>query len=340
MDFISNMDNNPSSSIDDSEETTTNENSSTSTLDETEHLCVEGEKQKNRQNKRKKTKVRFKIQERIGNHKSKLKEQIRQLSENRLTVKQIFGNYAKSSTLHGFRYTCMDTFPLRRFLWAVLMLIGSVYFFVKLKDGIIEFYSFPYSTKTTIPIVENLEFPAISFCPINQYNESKVMNSQLRKLYLQNMLPLYKNWSTPAYDITGEHLVKDTLFASFKIDELFVDCDYISQDTDNPNIGYRLCNPRNFSTYISSKGQVCYTLNSGKAGHPRMEIERAGINNGFMLVLDLHNDDAIKSYPYTGLEVIFHDPAEPPISATGFVITTGFQTHVVMSKTQVLYIFI
>ena len=140
------------------------------------------------------------------------------------------------------------------------MVIGAVYFFFKLRDGVVEYYNFPYSTKTTIENVESLDFPTISLCPINQYNESKVVNSHLNQLYKEDRLPLYKNWSKPDYDIDGEHLVGDIMATSFKIDDLFMDCDYIQQDTDNPNVGYRYCGPSNFSTYISEKGQVGFVV--------------------------------------------------------------------------------
>ena len=43
--------------------------------------------------------------------------------------------YVRSSTLHGFQYAVMDTSSVKRLLWSILMLIGSLLFIFKLNEG-------------------------------------------------------------------------------------------------------------------------------------------------------------------------------------------------------------
>ena len=270
-----------------------------------------------------------------ANVRKKLKESMRKIAEERLTVKQIFTRYIETSTLHGFRYTCSDTYFIRRFIWGCLMILGAIYFVVKLKEGIIEYFDYPFSTLSTLEFVDELQFPAISFCQVNQFSYSKVKNSSLYRLYLEGRLPLERNWSDPHYDIPGEQLVQEIRSTSFSIDEIFQDCDYISRDTDHPEMHPRFCSTANFTTYISQSGQVCYTLNSGNIGHQLLNVEHEGLKHGFEIMFDVLNEDSIKTFQHTGMHVIIHDQAEPPVANSGFVLSPGFKTFVSMQRIEV-----
>lgn len=62
----------------------------------------------------------------------------------------------------------------------------------------------------------------------------------------------------------------------------------------------------------------------------------AGLKNGYEVMFDMHNSDAVRLLPYTGMDVVLHHPSEPPsVSGTGFVVTTGVQTFVEIGKTSV-----
>lgn len=225
---------------------------------------------------RAKTIMKMKAKRRIRK-KSNFKKKMRRLSKNRLTLRQVFLRYADTSTLHGFRFCCTNTYTARRVFWAALMIIGSVYFIIKLRDGLYRYYDYPFSTKTTTQYADNLTFPAISFCPINPFNRSKIQTSSvLERLFTENRFPIHNNWSRPDYDVPGSDLVESVWNTSFLIEDLFKDCDYIQKDTDNPNVRPRPCSHRNFTTYISKKGQLCFTLNSHQAGHEVLQVTDAG----------------------------------------------------------------
>ena len=273
---------------------------------------------------------RVKLRERL-----KLKERMRELADKRLTMKQVFSRYVESSTLHGFRYTCMQTYLIRRVLWACLMILGACYFILKLKDGLVMYYNYPFSTKATLVYVEKLQYPAISFCPINQFKYSEIKNSSLHKLYQDNMLPIGSNWTYPGYDVPGPELVNETAKASFSIGDIFQECDYISRDTDAPGVNYRNCSKANFTNYFSESGQLCYTLNSGNVGHKMLEVDHEGLRHGYELMFDVFNNEAVSHNMITGIKVIIHDQAEPPVSSNGFIITPGFKSFISMQTIQV-----
>ena len=269
-----------------------------------------------------------------------LKERMAKLVAERLTVKQIFKRYVETSTLHGFCYVFSETFMIRRIMWAILMILGAVYFLMKLNDGVIKYFSYPFSTLSSMEYVPNLIFPAMSFCPINPYKLNSFNESILHKLQQSNGLPLFSNLTDPGYDIDGQQLHDAILNATHDISDLAQECDWIQQDTAHPYIPYRECGPHNLTKFISERGEVCFTLNSGKKEHPLLNVDHSGLGYGYELLFDLNAPGSIVTHSYNGIRVILHDQSEPPTSSTGFILTPGFKSFVSMERTEVRIFFI
>ena len=268
--------------------------------------------------------------------KSGLKERLRKIAEERLTIKQIFKRYVDQSTLHGFRYTCTNTYYVRRFLWACLMILGAVYFVIKLHEGILHYYSYPFSTLSTLEYVEgSMPFPAISFCTVNQFKVNQLANSSLRRLYLQDRLPLSRNWSEPDYDIPGDELKREMERVSLSIKDIFKECDWIRRDTSHPMVPHRNCSTANFTSFFSDSGELCFTLNSGQDNHPKLEVDHFGVLYGYEALFDFNNDDVIPFNDYTGIRVIVHDPKDLPVGKVGFLVSPGFKMFINMQRTEV-----
>jgi len=269
-----------------------------------------------------------------------LKDKLRKIAEERLTVRQIFKRYVDQSTLHGFRYTCTNTYYVQRFLWACLMILGAVYFVIKLHEGILHYYSYPFSTLSTLEYVEDsMPFPAISFCSVNQFKISQLKNSSLRRLYLQNRLPLARNWSEPDHDIPGDELKKEMERVSLSIKDIFKECDWIKRDTAHPQVPHRNCSAANYTSFFSDSGQLCFTLNSGQDNHPKLEVDHFGVQYGYEAMFDFNNDDVIPFNDYTGFRVIVHDPKDLPVGKVGFLVSPGFKVFVNMQRTEVRNMF-
>ena len=264
-----------------------------------------------------------------------LKERMRKIVQERLTVKQIFKRYVESSTLHGFCYVCTDTFLVRRLIWALLMILGAIYFIVKLRYGIEEYLDYPFSTLSTVDYVHELLFPAISLCATNSYLASQVHSSRLKLLYEEGRLPLDKNQSSPNYNMSGEELVKVLQNSSLTIESLLKYCDWIQQDTNHPDTPPNFCGPVNFTSYLNYKGEQCYTLNSGEKGHELLKVDAVGLTYGYELMFDLHIKDVIKNHQFSGMRIVIHNQDFPPQLVDGFLIPPGFKTYVKLGTVQV-----
>lgn len=269
---------------------------------------------------------------RRGTIRASLKDRLRKIIDERLTIRQIFQRYVEHSTLHGFRYTCSDTYFIRRLIWSVLMILGAAYFIWKLKEGIIEYFDYPFSTLFMVSYTTKLNYPAISICPLNSYKLHELENTPLRRL--KDRLPLDKSWKDPGFDISGDEYAKYLYNISYKIEELMKDCDWIKRDTNHPDKQPNPCGTSNFTMFFNKRGQLCYTLNSGKDGHPLLSVQHAGLNYGYELLFDLNNSEALKSFLYTGMRIIIHDQDEPPVMEEGFSISPGFKTFVKLSRVE------
>ncbi|XP_002170631.3 acid-sensing ion channel 2 [Hydra vulgaris] len=263
-----------------------------------------------------------------------LKARMRKIVQERLTVKQIFKRYVESSTLHGFCYVCGDTFLVRRVLWALLMILGAIYFIIKLRYGIEEYLNYPFSTLSTVDYVHELFFPAMSLCATNSYLASMVSKNQLKLLYDEGRLPLDNNQTNPSYNMSGNELVKAIQESSLSIESMLAFCDWIQQDTNNPDIPPNPCGPQNFTTYLNYKGEQCYTLNSGLEGHKLLKVDTVGLTYGYELIFDLQTNKVIKNNQFSGMRVVIHNQDVPPQLADGFIIPPGFKTFVKMGTVQ------
>ena len=263
-----------------------------------------------------------------------LKERMAKLVAERLTIKQIFKRYVETSTLHGFCYVCSDTFLIRRAMWAILMILGAVYFLIKLHDGINRYLTYPFTTLASMEYVPNLILPAMTFCPLNPFKLDGFNDSILYKIQQVSGLPISSNWTDPGFDVSGDELRQAILDNSYDIHELVHDCDWVSQDTDHPSIDARDCGPHNFTKYISERGEVCFTVNAG-GNQTLLNVDHSGLGYGYELLFDLNAPGSILSKLYNGVRIILHDQSEPPINNEGFILTPGFKSFVKMERTEV-----
>ena len=270
-----------------------------------------------------------------NNIRFKLKSRLRRIVDERLTVKQIFSRYVESSTLHGFLYTCSDTYLIRRFIWAILMILGAIYFLVKLREGIIEYFEYPISTLSTMDYPDALAFPAISFCMINNYKLKELSESQLGPLLRQGRFPLQTNWTDPGYDIPGDELRSELNMTSLSAEDIFEGCDWIKRDTSHPNVEANKCDVSNFTDYYNEKGDLCFTLNSGKKSHPLLQVTHGGLSHGYDVLFDMKSSETFRSHEYTGLKVYIHSQQEPPVADSGFILSPGFRYYINMKMHEV-----
>lgn len=271
--------------------------------------------------------------------KARLVRRVNKIVEDRLTAKQIFTRFTKESTLHGFRFIFTKTFYIRRFIWFVITVTMAAMFLKELTDSIALYFQHPFSTTSTIEYKNNLTFPAISFCNLNDFRFSKINGTDLGKVFLADKRKRNLKRKNLNYDMDGETLAKKLGEASHHIEDMFMSCIW---EFSNSAAGKAVrCSHKNITTYYGINGQTCYTFNSGLAGHPLLKLNETGLFHAFELQLDLETHEYLKDIQEGGVRVYIHDQEETPFSSAGFAVPPGFKTFVSLSVQEVsLHLFI
>ena len=86
-------------------------------------------------------------------------------------------SFAEGSTLHGLSHVCLtSSSKLRRAFWLLLMLAMLTCYLYLAIISIGRYYSYESTTKVSRHLVDKLDFPAVSICPVNSIPESFVAN--------------------------------------------------------------------------------------------------------------------------------------------------------------------
>lgn len=260
--------------------------------------------------------------------KARLVRRVNKIVEDRLTAKQIFTRFTKESTLHGFRFIFTKTFYIRRFIWFVITITMAVMFLKELTDSIRLFFQHPFSTTSTVEYVNRLNFPAISFCNLNDFRFSKINGTKLGEVFVLDKRDFSKD-----FDMDGKTLARRMDESSHDISDMFMSCIW---EYSNTAAGKHVpCSHKNFTAYYGFNGQTCYTFNPGDGVHNLLTLNETGLFHAFELQLDLETHEYLRDIQEGGVRVYIHDQNETPFSSAGFAVPPGFKTFVSLSVQKV-----
>ena len=95
--------------------------------------------------------------------------------------------------------------------------------------------------------VDSLVFPAISICNLNDMKLSVMNGTQVDKAILAMDVRLLQNVTNEEYD----HLINT---AKHTLPDMLVECIFDGEE----------CSHKNFTTFVRSQGDLCWTFNSGR----------------------------------------------------------------------------
>uniref|UniRef100_H3BBK8 Acid sensing ion channel subunit 2 n=1 Tax=Latimeria chalumnae TaxID=7897 RepID=H3BBK8_LATCH len=88
--------------------------------------------------------------------------------------------FASSATLHGIRHIFVyGPVTMRRFMWT-LAFVGSLgLLLVESAERVALYFSYPHVTKVDEVVANNLVFPAVTICNLNEFRFSKLTTNDL-----------------------------------------------------------------------------------------------------------------------------------------------------------------
>ena len=192
--------------------------------------------------------------------------------------------FLNKTTLHGFRYVTDNRASLwRRCAWLLLIVVGFGWTLQVFTQSMMQYFSYHSVISETSFEADCLDFPALTFCPVNKLKNSS-LHANLPQLY--PYLDTYAaallaiNFSEIRPEIVGlmqEYGFWDTYLTNAPtLSDTFVECNVMNQRVD---CEYYM------RISVSHQG-VCFTFNSHLLAHDdviRMHASGASVSVSFII---------------------------------------------------------
>jgi len=221
-----------------------------------------------------------------------------------------------NSTLHGLHFCFDKRHFIRRICWTLLILVALGLLVQKLYESTTHFFSYPFSTTTTIKYEEDMLFPAVSLCNLNDMRMSVMNGTKLHKAIQKgNILAL-----------DGKEYTDTIRKANHRLEDMLKVC----------KIKGTPCSVKNFTQFNHNQGDRCFTFNSGHIGHKLIRVNNTGLQHSLEMVIDIEHHDYYPDTQHSGIHLILHGQDETPVKMQGIMLSTGFATYIKVTKRKVI----
>ena len=278
-----------------------------------------------------------------------------------------FQSFAQDTTLHGARFLFVSNVS-RRVVWNIAMVSCFSFCAYQVFPSVRAFYSYPFHTtvkrETAPKDGREPPFPAVTLCNLNPANTRRIrqlysplfhVNSteeqlkqsieDLSHLFARSPKVLTKEFKERNPEFfhrpnSPEEVKKQMeLYALFshQIEEMLLPR---GSTFESCSLNREACGPKNFSKKASISYGQCYTFNSGKNGHPLLNVTLAGKDSGLKLRLNIERENYLKNpVASVGLTLLIHDQkAFPFMEGYGVIIQPGMSTVCAIKRRKVSFI--
>ncbi|XP_072417792.1 acid-sensing ion channel 2-like isoform X1 [Chiloscyllium punctatum] len=263
--------------------------------------------------------------------------------------------FANTSSLHGIRHIFVyGPMTMRRFMWTVVFLGSLGLLVVECAERVAFYFSYPHVAKLEEVAANNLVFPAVTICNLNEFRFSKLtVNDLYHAGELLGLLNVH-------LEIQSPHMADPTVLKALKEKADFTHYKprVFNMREFYDRVGHSLkdmmlyckfrgvrCTHKDFKTVFTRYGK-CYMFNSGSDDKPLLTTVQGGTGNGLEIMLDIQQDDYLPVWGEAedttfeaGIRVQLHTQSEPPfVHELGFGVAPGFQTFVSTQEQRLIYL--
>ncbi|KAG8454012.1 hypothetical protein GDO86_000586 [Hymenochirus boettgeri] len=249
--------------------------------------------------------------------------------------------FATSTSFHGVHNVAENSgsaqnSKLRKVIWTTFLLVSIIMASWQVCSRVINYFSWPTTTSVTVQYVENIDFPAITFCNLNRF-QTKAVNNLSIAFLLWNIVSAVLQLVSIANDSTDMQEIANflNLNQNFSIKEFTRDYGfYLNKSTllKCSFFGYP-CYPEDFKHVFTEYGN-CYTFN-----YPMYPLKKRITNSGRGLSLLFNikqtefTDDPSLGFVDAGISFIIHSPKIPPrFDGLGLHCPAGMHAYVSMRQ--------
>ena len=224
-----------------------------------------------------------------------------------------------NSSLHGVPYILnSNNSSFRRLIWLIITIAAFTYSVQKVYESTVNYLQYPFSTAHTRRFVDKLEFPAVSFCNLNDIRMSIVENTKFDEALMSHKLD----------NVSQAEYRNYTLDAAHRLDEMLVDCEFKG----------RKCSSKNFTQFYWNQGDRCFSFNSGKSGHDLLYVNGTGVGRSLSLTINIQHYEYYRDRLIAGIHLILHGHNETPVRLRGLMVPPGYTSYVEVEKKKVTLI--
>ena len=222
-----------------------------------------------------------------------------------------------TTSFHGITYIFDKKHPIRRVIWFLITVSAFIYSMLKVYESTVNHFSYPFNTARMRQYVDEMDFPAVSFCNTNDMRMSVLNGTKVDHAILEA--------NPNGVKVSGEEYREMQRLAAHDITEMLVDCEFDG----------RKCSKANFTQFNWQQGDRCFTFNSGQPGHPKLSVLGPGKRNSLTLTINVQHYDYYRGGLIAGIHLILHGQEETPVRMIGPKIAPGFTHYVQIEKKKV-----
>ena len=236
----------------------------------------------------------------------------------RQKVKQHFDDLVSNSTLHGLHFCFDKQHFFRRIFWTLLILVALGLLVQKLYESTTYFFSYPFSTTTTVKYVNQMVFPAVSICNLNDFRLSVMNGTKLHKAIQErgNILAL-----------DGKEYTDTIRKANHRLEDMLQGC----------IMNNKVCSHKNFTQFFHNQGDRCFTFNSGMDEQPLITVNNTGLSQALTFLINIEHHDYYVDSQHSGIHLILHGQDETPVKMQGVILSPGFVSYIEIKKRKVRF---
>ncbi|KAK3784826.1 hypothetical protein RRG08_056785 [Elysia crispata] len=250
----------------------------------------------------------------------------------------IFHQYQETASIHGISKTSQPQLnTCRRFIWGVFVVVMSVMLAITVTSLITDMRERHIKTVNKFALHDELPFPAVTICNLNQFNIDRVPDNPMVRHVLFHKSEYASLTGTSREvsavnltDISGEELLRATHYAAPRLDELIWNCLWRSKVVDCKDI---------FQPVNTSYGK-CFIFNGDK--HNVRKSIKSGPREALKLRMDINNEKAFFSQ-YMEAGILFLISEQDALLAPqedGLTIRPGVSASVHLKRKDVSKIII
>ncbi|XP_057307360.1 acid-sensing ion channel 1C-like [Hydractinia symbiolongicarpus] len=232
-------------------------------------------------------------------------------------IKEHIDDFIENSSLHGLSYIFDKRHSVRRIIWFVITVAAFGYSMQKVYESTVNFLDYPFNTARMRQYVDEIEFPAVSFCNLNDMRMSVLNGTMVDEAILDH---------SKAKNVTAEVYRNVTRGAAHLLEEMLVDCTFNGMK----------CSHENFTFFYWKQGDQCFTFNSGQKGHPVLSVTGTGIERSLTMTINLQHYDYYRDRLISGIHLLLHGQDETPVRIRGPMISPGYTTYIQVEKKQII----